>query len=186
MLEKKSGHLADNLRQLRDIRQMTQQQLSKLSGVPRPTIAHLESGGANPTLAVLLKVGIALSVSLEELLAPPRAQARLYTKDQLTVRERGRVSVSELLPDPLPGMSIERMTFGPGSHLTGVPHTPGTREYLTCEQGSLELVASGDRFTLAPGDVVVFRGDQRHSYHNESISTVAIAYSVVLYAPTIP
>ena len=70
----------------------------------------------------------------------------------------------------------------PGARLTGVPHTPGTREYLACESGELLLVASGERFHIAAGDVVVFRGDQKHSYENPGART-AVGYSVVLLAP---
>jgi quercetin dioxygenase-like cupin family protein len=66
--------------------------------------------------------------------------------------------------------------------MTGVPHTPGTREYLTCETGHLVLTASGEKFELEPGDVVVFRGDQRHAYANPGPS-VAVGYSVVVLAP---
>jgi quercetin dioxygenase-like cupin family protein len=38
--------------------------------------------------------------------------------------------------------------------MVGVPHTPGTREYLVCESGSVELTASGSKWTLEPGDVI--------------------------------
>jgi quercetin dioxygenase-like cupin family protein len=79
-------------------------------------------------------------------------------------------------------MLIERMELPPRSTLTGVPHTAGTREYLTCERGAIVLAASGDRWTLATGDVVVFRGDQRHAYSNPGAST-AVGYSVVVLAP---
>ena len=68
--------------------------------------------------------------------------------------------------------------------MTGIPHTPGTREYLTCESGQIQLVASGESFVLDPGDVVVFRGDQKHSYHNPVLDP-AVAYSVVALAPSI-
>lgn len=44
------------------------------------------------------------------------------------------------------------------------------------------LVVSGERYTLAEGDVVTFRGDQRHGYHNPG-TAVAIAYSVIAFAP---
>jgi quercetin dioxygenase-like cupin family protein len=67
--------------------------------------------------------------------------------------------------------------------LSGIPHTPGTREYLTCERGRIELVASGERFELGPGDAVVFRGDQRQSYHNRDSRRPAVAISVVCFAP---
>ncbi len=35
-------------------------------------------------------------------------------------------------------------------------HTPGTREYLACETGVIVLMAAGEQFELAPGDVVAF------------------------------
>ena len=54
-----AGNLAENIRQLRDARGMSQAQVAKAAGIPRPTWTNLESGTANPTLAVLLKVAAA-------------------------------------------------------------------------------------------------------------------------------
>jgi len=65
--------------------------------------------------------------------------------------------------------------------MNGIPHTPGTTEYLTCESGRIVLVASGAEYELAVGDVVVFRGDQRHSYANPG-EKAAVGYSVVVLA----
>jgi len=176
-----SANLARSLQQLREIRGWTQQKLAQLSGVPRPTIASLESGSANPTLSVLTRLSSALGVSLDELVSPPRASARLYRAKELAARAKGGVTVRELVPDTIPGVTVERMHFEPGARLPGVPHTPGTREYLTCESGVIRLVASGERYELLQGDVVVFRGDQRHSYHNHG-SSPAVCYSVVMPA----
>jgi transcriptional regulator with XRE-family HTH domain len=183
--ERLSGFLADNIRQLREARGLTQQQLAKLAGVPRPTWANLESGAANPTIAVLVKVASALQVSVEELLSPPRVAARFFPADRLTVRKRGLVTVRKLLPEPLPSLELDRLELPPGGQMTGVPHTPGTREYLTCERGCVELSASGQSWQLRPGDVVVFRGDQKHSYRNPAREP-AVAYSVVVLSPSSP
>ena len=79
-------------------------------------------------------------------------------------------------------MVLDRMEFPPRSQLTGVPHMPGTREYLACEAGTIILAAAGERWTLRAGDVVVFRGDQRHSYSNPG-GAIAVGYSVVLLVP---
>jgi len=177
-----AGHLAANVKQLRAARGFTQQQMARLSGLPRATWANLESGGANPTLAVLHRVAGALQVSLEELLAPPRAASRFYPRSAVPARMRGQVSVRQLLPDPIPGSEIGRMEFAPLARLTGIPHTPGTREYLTCESGEIVLVVAGESFHLRPGDVVSFRADQRHSYSNPARAP-AVGYSVVLLAP---
>jgi transcriptional regulator with XRE-family HTH domain len=173
--------LARNVKALREMRGATQAQMSKLAKIPRATWANLESFGANPTLAVLHRVAQALNVSLEELLAAPKATCRLYDKADLRVRIRGLVTVRKLLPDPLPGMEIDRLELPPRSKMIGVPHTQGTREYLTVEDGSIELIVSGERFLVREGDVAVFRGDQRHSYSNDA-NKVAVGYSVVLLA----
>lgn len=175
-------NLARNIRQLREGRGLSQAQLARMSGIPRPTWANLESGGANPTLAVVLKVASALQVSIEELIGPPRAGARLYPQGALRRRQRGRVTIHDVLPDPMSGLTIERLELPPGAAMTGVPHTPGTREYLTCERGEVELSAAGQRWTLGPGDVLVFRGDQKHAYRNPGRAG-AVAYSVVALAP---
>jgi transcriptional regulator with XRE-family HTH domain len=175
------SRLAANVGHLREARGMTQQQIAKLAGVPRATWAHLESGMANPTLSVLNRAAAALQVSIEELIAPPRAAAKHYPSETVPVKIRGAVRVRKLLPDPIPGMEIDRMEIPPRAKMVGVPHTPGTTEYLTCELGEILLVASGESYRLSPGDVVVFRGDQRHSYSNTGDKT-AVGYSVVVLA----
>ena len=176
------AHLGNNIRQLREARGLTQQQIARVAGVPRPTWANLESGAANPTLAVLIKVAAALQVSLEELISPPRTTSKFYAAASLPVRQRGRVLVRKLLPEPIVGLELERMDVPAGASMSGIPHTPGTREYLTCERGEIELSESGRIWKLGPGDVVVFRGDQPHGYRNSG-NSAAVAYSVITLAP---
>jgi transcriptional regulator with XRE-family HTH domain len=176
-----AARLGANLRQLREARGVTQQQMAKLAGLPRATWTHLESGTGNPTLAVLHRVATAFQVTLEELIAAPRAAVQFYPLGSLPVRKPGSAIVRKLLPDPIPGMELERIELPAGGRMTGIPHTPGTREYLTCESGRMTLVAAGERWELGPGDLVVFRGDQRHSYINTTAKE-AVGYSVVLLA----
>jgi len=176
-----SARLGRNMRVLREQRSLTQSQVAKLAGIPRATLAHLESGDANPTLAILSAVADAFQVSIEELVAQQRATLELFPKAQIPVKMRGNVEVRKLLPDPIPGMELDRFALPARAKMVGVPHTPGTREYLTCERGTIVLVASGERVRLNEGDVVAFRGDQRHSYENPN-ATAAIGYSVVVLA----
>jgi transcriptional regulator with XRE-family HTH domain len=177
------SNLAANVRRLRESRGLSQQQMARLSGIPRPTWASLEAGGANPTLAVLTRAASALQVSIEELIGPPRTAARRFAAGEVPIRRRQGAQLRQLVPESIPGLEIARMELAPGGHLVGIPHTPGTREYLTCERGRIELVASGERWELGPGDVLVFRGDQRHSYRNLDASRPAVAISVVCFAP---
>ena len=97
-------------------------------------------------------------------------------------RRRGGALTRALLPESLPGLDISRIELEAGGHMNGVPHTPGTREYLACETGRLELAASGEVWELGPGDTLVFRGDQPHTYRNPG-RRVAVGISVVAFAP---
>jgi transcriptional regulator with XRE-family HTH domain len=177
------SHLAANVRRLREARGLSQQQMARLAGLPRPTWASLESGAANPTLHVLKSAAAALQVSIEELIGPPRTACRRFAAGDVPARRRQGAMLRPLLPESIPGLEIDRMELAPGGQLAGIPHTPGTREYLCCESGRVELVASGERWELGAGDVLVFRGDQRHAYRNLDARRSATAISVVCFAP---
>lgn len=176
------AHLANNIRQLRETRGLSQQQCAKISGVPRPTWASLESGAANPTLSVLLKVAAALQITVEEMIRPPRAACQFYKAGSLPQRAKSGCVVRQMLPESIVGIQIERLEMPARGNMVGVPHTPGTREYLVCEQGNIQLAAAGESWELSAGDVVAFRGDQKHSYRNLT-NRQAIAYSVIALAP---
>jgi transcriptional regulator with XRE-family HTH domain len=174
--------IARNVKQLREARGLNQGQMAKIARMPRATWTHLESGAANPTVSVLHKVAGALQVSIEELLGQPRAECELFPRGTLPQRTQGQALVRRLLPHAIPGMEMDRIELPAGGRMVGVPHTPGTREYLTCESGEIELLAAGERWLLHPGDVLAFRGDQRHSYANPG-NRPTVAYSVVVLAP---
>ncbi len=173
--------IARNVKQLREARGLTQEQIAKLATVPRATWTNLESGVANPTVSVLHRAASALQVTIEELLSVPRAACEFFPVDALAIRNVGQARVRKLLPHAIPGMEMERLELPGGGRMAGVPHTPGTREYLTCETGEIILVAAGERWHLQAGDVVAFRGDQRHSYSNPAQRS-AVGYSVVVLA----
>lgn len=177
------ARLATNLERLRRERRMTQGSLAKAARVPRSTLAHLESGRGNPSLSNLAALSGALQVSIEELLARPRADVELRRKQELPRTERGHGSVTttRLLPDALAGLQLERMEIRPGGFMRGVPHLPGTKEYLTCLSGSVRLSVAGSDYLLSPGDVIAFPGDQHHAYHNPG-RTAASALSLVAFS----
>ena len=182
MIDKTSSYLASNVREYRNSRQLSQAQLAKLAGIPRPTLAHLESGSANPTLSVMMRLASALQVLIEELVAPPRATARHFTLEELPQRQRGSVSIRKLFPDPIRGLDIERLEIPAGGLLTGIPHARGTRKYVTCEAGQIFVTIHDESHRIDRGELLVFRGDQAYNYRNES-QVLAVIYSVVTATP---
>jgi XRE family transcriptional regulator, regulator of sulfur utilization len=178
-----ASHLARNLVSLRHSRGLTQEGLAKAAAVPRSTVANLESGTGNPSLAVLVKVAGALGVPIDELLASPRAKVRRWPADEVPRRHKGRgVSIRALLPEPVPDEMMEWMDFEPAAVMAGTPHLPGTREFFSCLDGRVVITVAGDRYELDEGDVLAFPGNLPHSYQNADALRRARGVSVVVLA----
>ncbi len=178
-----SKSLAENLVSLREKRGLSQAALARLCKVPRSTIAHVESGAGNPSLTNLSRISSALQISLEELLARPRSKCLLVKAGDIRSQKRshGAATIFKLLPDPIPGMEIDKVEIERGGRFGGVPHIAGTKEYMTCVKGEVTVTVWGERHRVSEGDVLAFPGDQPHSYHNTGPSR-AVCFSVVVLA----
>lgn len=176
-------HLARNLLGLRHARGLTQHELARTASVPRSTVANLESGSGNPSLAVLVKVSRALGAPIDELLGSPRAKVRRWKNAELGAQKRGRgVTMTPLVPEPVPEELLATMDFAPAAVMGGTPHLPGTREYFTMLDGEVVIVVAGDEHVLEAGDVLAFPGNVPHSYRNASTKKPARGVSVVILA----
>lgn len=183
-LESLSRNLAERIQDLRSRRNLTQAALAKLAGVPRSTIANLESGTGNPSLINLAKISSALNTSIEMLLTSPKALCKLIPADQIKSisRSQGEVIINKLLPDSVPGMEIDKLELNPGAKMRGNPHAAGTKEYLHCIQGEFNIVVAGESYHVRKGDVLAFPGETHHSYENIG-KAKSIGLSVVVIAP---
>lgn len=177
------AHLARNLVSLRHARSLTQEALAKAAGVPRSTVANLESGEGNPSLTVLVKVANALAAPIDELLAAPRAKVRKWNAHEMATTTQGRgVTLRSLVPEPVPQEMLTVMHLAPNASMRGTPHLPGTREFFTCLSGRVTIFVVGERFDLDPGDVLAFPGSVAHSYQNGDVARTAHGVSVVVLA----
>jgi transcriptional regulator with XRE-family HTH domain len=175
-------NLAANVCTLRKSRGLTQDQLAKISKIPRTTLAYVESGEGNPSLKLVIQIAQALRVRTEELLASPRPPCLLIKADDLeaTYRLKKMVKIEKLLPDPVPGLQFERLKLEPKMTLIGIPHSAGTKEYFTCTKGCIEVRVGSEIFPLHEGDVVSFPGSWRHSYRN-MVDQKSQGISIVCY-----
>lgn len=176
-------NIARNLSNLRKNRGLSQLQVANLAGITRASVALLESGSANPTLEILLKVCRALRVSLDEFISPPRAECRLIKAVDVPVDRRSKngVLLRKLLPEKIPATEMDELRLEPGALLTGSPHIEGTREYFTCTAGEISVGVLGAVHVLHKGDVLSFPGDKPHSYKNTGRSAAA-GVSVVFFS----
>lgn len=169
--------LAANLRRLRERRKLTQQDLAVRSGVPRPTLAHLESGEANPTLSVLVRVAEALSTSIEELIGRVEPAVMLHASKTLAEQRRGKARVVDLAPAAFAGLSFQRVELPAGARFDIAAEARTGRCFVTLEAGELTLEAGGESHRLARGDVAAILREVGHRCTNSGHSH-AVLYSV--------
>jgi transcriptional regulator with XRE-family HTH domain len=144
--------------------------LAERSGVSRSMLSAVERGAKAPTVLVLDRIAAGLDLSIERLVEPARG-ARvivLRSAEQEVVRDPSgweRRIVSPRLPAS--ELELLRMTIHPGVHAGQfAPHTPGAREYVVVERGSLLLTLDGTPHLLHAGDSVHYDADCDHGFAN--------------------
>ena len=159
MTDGTSTLLSANLKRLREEAGLSQKALADQSGVPRPTIAHLESGQANPTLSVVLKVAAALGIGVDELVEPAESKIVVLTTRTLPAEKTSRVRRVQLaeagfLRDP----KVERISVKAGSRLQVVA-TSAAPALLTVERGDFSLSLGSIDYPLPVEAVARVRAD---------------------------
>lgn len=133
-------------------------------------LINVEQGSANPSVGTLLKLSDALGVGLPDLVEPPETGAIKVTRGgdgallwSGEAGGRGILVGSVETPDV-----VELWDWSLGAHdmHASTAHTPGTRELLQVQEGSVSLDVDGQRHALATGDAITFPGDLPHSYAN--------------------
>ena len=163
--------LGDRVRDERERRGMTLDQLSTQSQVSRSMLSAIERGSKAPTVLVLDRVATGLNTSLARLLGD-ESRSRLILlrrRDQRVAKDPSGWE-RRILSPVLPGVEFEfmRTTLGPGVD-AGVflPHAHGSREYVAIESGTLLLTINNIPYTLNAGDSIYYDGDCMHAFANQ-------------------
>lgn len=177
-----ASYLATNLRNLRESRGWSQQQLADNSGVPRPTIANLESGDGNPTLNVLVRVATALGVSIEHLVRSASLALEVLDGEALPTRVRGQ-ALSRRLHVEVSGTEVERIEIPAKSSCPLGPGSPNFQQIVSCESGRIDVRSAAELRKLRAGDVLRVRGEHAIIAENPS---ARLAVLVVVTLPLVP
>ncbi len=123
----------------------TMTSVAKEANVSVSYMSELESGASTPSLAVLVRVAHALSLSLNDLLAAsasPIAHGRLETE---------RLGTTAMSADGL-RLRVVSLMAGPGD--AGEPPLPvtGSDLFVHIRTGMLRVIVDGQSYDLADGD----------------------------------
>jgi transcriptional regulator with XRE-family HTH domain len=178
--------IGGRIKQGRNSRGWTLDQLAERSGVSRRMLVSIEQGSANPSIATLLLVSDALGIGLPALVDMDRSPGlRITRADAAQVLwrgERGGQAVLVAGTDPPDVTELWDWTLGPGESHSSEAHAAGTRELLLVLDGEVELRVGQHAEVLATGDSASFTGDLPHGYVNASPAHMA-RFALTVFEP---
>ncbi len=180
-----SRHVCRRIHELRQQRGWSLDVLSKASGVSRSMLSQIEREQANPTLAVTVKIALALGLSVAELLeqvAPVQNIEIMRAEDRSAIfRTDANCSIRTLSPLHLEkDVEFYEVLLNPEGALKSSPHFEGTREFLTVQKGRVAVTSDDQTTELNKGDSASYRADVPHEIRNMTRSE-ALVFLVVIY-----
>jgi transcriptional regulator with XRE-family HTH domain len=174
--------IGGRVRQERQSRGWTLDQLAEAAGVSRRMVVNVEQGAANPSVGTLLRISDALGVGLPALVESPRPKPVKVTRRgegaALWSSESGGRGVLVAGTESPDVVELWDWILGPGDRHVSEAHSPGTKELLQVQQGSVTVVVADESLLLSAGDAVSFPGDVAHSYANPGTEHARFSMSV--------
>jgi quercetin dioxygenase-like cupin family protein len=148
-------------------------------------VVNVEQGAANPSVGTLLRISDALGVGLPALVESPQRRPVKVTRRgdgaALWSGEAGGRGVLVAGTESPDVVELWDWTLGPGDHHMSEAHSPGTKELLQVQQGTITVVVEDQPVILDAGDALTFPGDVAHSYANRG--TEPARFSLAVFEP---
>jgi transcriptional regulator with XRE-family HTH domain len=173
------------VRHERQLRGWTLDQLAQAAGVSRRMVVNVEQGGVNPSVGTLLRISDALGVGLPALVELPAPRPGKVTRHGdgavLWSSQSGGRGVLVAGTPPPDVVELWDWTLGPGDRHLSEPHTPGTKELVQVQHGTITVEVAGEPARLEAGDAITFPGDVAHRYANPG--TQPARFSLAVFEP---
>ncbi len=179
-----SNPISDGIKRLRSQHKLTQTKLAELAGIPRATLANMESDNSNPSITLVVKVAQALGVSVDDLISCKQSIyiTEVDRKDMPILQlDEGKFASTKTSPISVQTLQINDISMMPSCFCKGVPHPEGSHELFLCLEGTATIKVQGKKLHIEAGNLVYFLGHLPHYYGNESVKPVH-AISVVYMA----
>lgn len=163
------GLIAPRLRQARQKKDVTLDELSQSTGISKSTLSRLESGQRKPSLELLLPIVAALSVSLDDIVTSPRIEDPRVP--QKSTRSDGRVltPLSQQHGEP----QAYKITI-PATDREPALRTHGGYEWIYVLSGRLRLVLGEHDIVMGVGEAAEFDTRNPHWFGASGAGPVEI------------
>lgn len=178
-------HISAKLREFRKQKGWSLDQLATASGVSRSMLSQVERNMANPTVAVIFKIARAFGVSMTDFIQDHSTSTNIQVvrahDESHIFRSDELCSIRTLSPLGLEkDVELYEIKLKPSGTLRSMAHYPGTREFLTVEQGRILLESGVESVEIQKGDSASYKADVAHAITNAGKGE-ALVILVVIY-----
>lgn len=173
--------IAFNLKKVRQERNLTLDDLARLTGVSRSMLCSIERCEKSPTIAVLERLCNGIDLSLAQLTHTPTPEMSVRKREN--IKHYGAWEGFEVFSlfeyDQDKRFEILWQVISPHSERSSEAHEAGLREYLICTRGQLSVQVGEATLHLEEGEAVQFLASYRHRYFN--LSDHETRFIMILY-----
>ncbi|MDD3393120.1 MAG: XRE family transcriptional regulator [Anaerotignum sp.] len=162
--------IAINLKELRNERNLTLGQLSKISEISKAMLSDIEKGNSNPTINTIWKIANGLNVPYTRLLEQIEKETTLIRKAEpaMQIGETAHYRVYCYYRNtPVRNFELFYVELDGNSSNSSIGHSEKAQEYIFITQGELILRTDAGDYILNEGDSLTFDSSIGHTYINE-------------------
>ncbi|MDR3594466.1 XRE family transcriptional regulator [Clostridium sp.] len=175
--------IGNKLRDIRNKRNLSLDEVTKLTGVSKAMLGQIERGQSNPTVSTLWKIATGLKVSFSFFIDENQDDLKIVDQDEISpiIEDNNRMRLYPIFPfDANKGFEIFTIELEPGCNHISTPHNNGVEEYIIVTEGEIELNINDIKFILQKGNSIKFMANKPHVYKNTN-NNRAIFQNIILY-----
>jgi len=175
--------IGNKLKDIRNKRNLSLDEVAKLTGVSKAMLGQIERGKSNPTVSTLWKIATGLKVSFSLFIDENQDDLKVIDKNDISpiIEDNNRMKLYPIFPfDSNKGFEIFTIELEPDCNHISTPHNDGVEEYIIVTEGKIEMDINGEKFILQKDNSIRFMANKPHSYKNIN-NNKSVFQNIILY-----
>lgn len=175
--------IGNKLKEIRNKRNLSLDEVTKLTGVSKAMLGQIERGQSNPTVSTLWKIATGLKVSFSVFIDEKQDDLQVIYQNDISpiIEDNNRMKLYPIFPfDVNKGFEIFTIELEPDCNHISNPHNVGVEEYIIVTEGQIEISINDKKFILQKGNSIRFMANSPHTYKNMNQDR-SVFQNIILY-----
>lgn len=175
--------IGSKLKEIRTKRNLSLDEVTKLTGVSKAMLGQIERGQSNPTVSTLWKIATGLKVSFSLFIEENQEDLQVINQSEIDpiIEDDNKMRLYPIFPfDANKGFEIFTIELEQNCNHISTPHSDGVEEYVIVTEGEIEIDIDNKKFIIKKGNSIRFMANKPHTYKNINKS-VSVFQNIIIY-----